>query len=228
MVRGLIAGLACFVWAASASAIELPPILDSGGEGTLTLGGEPFTAFGMETYIFTYEVGPSGLEAGGGFLLPDPILHGVRFTRAAEWTTDPQECNDEFQMGADPSHYEGLLWAEIDNGVPAIIERPEHDPFDHQEMYTTVTVEEGLPEGATITLTVGMTGEAPWARGRPSAPSAPPTGPTGTSNSPRPADGMATPRGPCWTAHRRSCASRPPAPSRCPAFCCRAPPRSGT
>ena len=158
--------------AASAGAVELPPILASGGEGSLSLSGtEPFNAGAEETYRFTFEVGPSGLAAGGGFLILDPILHGMRLTRYADWTLDPAECNDLFQPeGADPSRYEGLLWAEIDNGSPALIERPEPSELEeliHQEMYTAVTVDQALPAGATITLTIGMTEETPLGPAQP-------------------------------------------------------------
>ncbi len=144
------------------AAVALPPIAASGGEGTLVLGGTlPFQAGEEETYTFTYTVPAGGLDAGGGFLLVDPILHGVRLSKYADWVTDPSMCNDVYEEGATNHRYEGLMWAESSEGVDVVVVRPAHDSDIHQEMYSTVTVADAVTEGSTITLYVGMTEETP-------------------------------------------------------------------
>jgi len=143
--------------------VTLPPIDAAGGEGTLTLGGtSPFTAHGLETFEFSFEVGPSGLEAGGGFLLLDPILHGISTLKYMDWEPDPSLCNDAYAEGVDSTRYEGLAWAEVDvGGVVVTVLRPDHTDDMHQEMYTEITVDGPVPAGSIITLYIGMAEETP-------------------------------------------------------------------
>ncbi|MFH1468520.1 MAG: MopE-related protein [Pseudomonadota bacterium] len=147
----------------SARAADLVDVLDSGGEGTAALGGtEPFTVQELETFTFTFTVGPSGLEAGGGFLVADPQLHGITTFRYMDWVTDPADCTDEYAEGEDFTHYDGLAWATTDlAGVELTVTRPEHDQGLQQFMTTTVVTDLPLPEGTTITLHLGYSGATP-------------------------------------------------------------------
>ena len=143
--------------------VTLPPIDPAGGEGSLLLGGTtPFTVDAQETYQFDFTVGPTGLEAGGGLLLIDPILKGVAIIKYMDWTLDPADCNDQYQEGGGSMRYQGLAWAETDvPGVAAAVDRPEHTEDMHQEMYTEITVDGPLPAGSVITLYLGMAEETP-------------------------------------------------------------------
>ena len=53
------------------------------------------------------------MEAGGGLLLLDPILHGVAIIKYMDWTLDPADCNDQYQEGGNSMRYQGLAWAEM-------------------------------------------------------------------------------------------------------------------
>jgi len=143
--------------------VTLPPIDPAGGEGNVTLGGTtPFTVDAQETYQFDFTVGASGLEAGGGLLLIDPVLKGVSIIKYMDWTLDPADCNDQYLEGANSMRYQGLAWAETDvPGVEAAVDRPEHTEDMHQEMYTAITVDGPLPAGSVITLYLGTAEETP-------------------------------------------------------------------